>query len=484
MKYKKVLLLLFTAVFLLSCEFITSSEDKNTENTPENTNEEPLNVIIDINNSILGQFTDSGELVVSVDEINNRLSAQVTSVGQFYDPKVYVKLPSLKEDKQYRLSFALSADTSRKVNLKIGTQLPSDPYWAAVYDVSSEMTTLVPTSATQMDIEFHTSDLASNVDLSNLDFIIELGLIDNDNTLTTIHLSELTIEELGAYTEPPYQEELSTLSDSTDSYTPGSQWTLSWSDEFNDGVFDTNTWTRQVLLNPYNEEWQRYTGESDTAWEQDGVMVLKAEHTGTTHSYGEYTSARVISNPGGQNGNSGAEGKTFKYGKIAARIQLPSGKGIWPAFWMLGDNISETGGDTSWPQCGEIDILESGGGSYPSNGQGTITGALHHDPGTETSPAGYNEVVEIGHFTLPNNELMNEDFHVFEIEWDANQIVWKIDGQIFGSSDISANTKNEFHKPFYVLFNIAVSGWYTVPPDESTPFPQYMYIDWIRHYTK
>ncbi|MGM0508107.1 MAG: glycoside hydrolase family 16 protein, partial [Fusobacteriota bacterium] len=266
----------------------------------------------------------------------------------------------------------------------------------------------------------------------------------------------------------------------------GAGWTLNWSDEFDDGVFDTDTWTRQVMYDPFNNELQQYLDNSSVAYEENGNMVIKADHIeGRPYNQPDsYTSARVISNPGGQSGNSGATGKTFKYGKIAARIKLPGGKGIWPAFWMLGDNISETGGDTGWPQCGEIDILETGSVYDPNYGQGTVHGTVHRDPGTESNPLGYNEYISAGSYTLPNGEYFKEDFHVFEIEWDENQIIWKLDGVQFGNKDISSDVENEFHKPFYVLFNIAVGGHFTDTPDETTGFPQYMYIDWIRHYVK
>ncbi|MBI9099525.1 MAG: glycoside hydrolase family 16 protein [Spirochaetaceae bacterium] len=261
--------------------------------------------------------------------------------------------------------------------------------------------------------------------------------------------------------------------DESDDYDPGPGWTLSWSDEFNDGVFGSDTWDREELLSPYNNEWERYTGEASTAYEQDGSMVLKATYNGPTHSIGNYTSARVISNPGGGTGLSGSTGKTFRYGKIAASIKLPSGKGIWPAFWMLGDNISETGGDTGWPACGEIDILESGHISANDGfyGHATVGQAIHSTAGTPSSS---------GEVSISSG-IYGDDFHVFEIEWDSSTIVWKVDGVIAHTADIS--TIDEFQKDFYILFNIAVGGNYTHDPDATTTFPQYMYIDWIRYYT-
>ena len=268
-----------------------------------------------------------------------------------------------------------------------------------------------------------------------------------------------------------------------DSYEPGTGWTLAWSDEFQQTSLDENVWTRQKMLYPHNNEMQKYTGAPETAYLEGGNLVLKAEKTQAEVRRGGFTSARVISNPGGQDGSGTAAGKTLLYGKIAARIQLPYGKGLWPAFWLLGDNISETGGDTNWPVCGEIDILESGNNSAPGFGDGTISGALHHDPSVNNKLK-QNQYFVAGPTTLSGNELLAEKFHVYEIEWDADKIVWKLDGKEFGEISVSEATRDEFHKPFYVIFNIAVGGTFTTTPDEETPFPQYMYVDWIRHYTR
>lgn len=268
-----------------------------------------------------------------------------------------------------------------------------------------------------------------------------------------------------------------------DTYSPGDGWTLSWSDEFNQSVLDENVWTRQAMKFPYNNEMQQYLGDSSVAYTENGYMVIKAARVRETNTRGSFTSARVISNPGGADGKSGAAGKTFLYGKIAARIQLPYGRGLWPAFWMLGDNVSETGGDTAWPVCGEIDILESGSNRAPNNGNGTVSGALHHDPSPNNTRK-QNLCLDTALTTLPDGELMAAKFRVFEIEWDQEKIVWKLDGVKFGEASISEETRDEFHKEFYAIFNIAVGGNFTVSPDDETPFPQFMYVDWIRHYTR
>ena len=105
--------------------------------------------------------------------------------------------------------------------------------------------------------------------------------------------------------------------------------------------------------------------------------------------------------------------------------------------------------------------------------------------GVENVPFNWNnEILPSAEHTLPNGEFFAEKFHVFEIEWDEQSIVWKLDGTKIGERSISEATRSEFHENFYVIFNIAVGGNFTATPDSSTPFPQYMYIDWIRHYTK
>lgn len=281
-------------------------------------------------------------------------------------------------------------------------------------------------------------------------------------------------------TEPPV---ITYPASNADTWSPGSNWNLSWSDEFNADSLDTNIWTRQKMMFPHNNELQKYTAEPSTAYVEDGYMIIKAERVRASNQRGNFTSARVISNPGGMDGNSAAAGKTFLYGKIAARIQLPYGRGLWPAFWMLGDNCSETGGDMDWPGTGEIDILESGSINAPNFGQGSVSGALHHDPSPGNTKK-QNLCLDTAFLTLKNGELMAEKFRVYEIEWDEEKIVWRLDGVKIGEASISEATRDEFHKPFYVLFNIAVGGNFTVTPDETTSFPQFMYVDWIRHYTR
>lgn len=282
----------------------------------------------------------------------------------------------------------------------------------------------------------------------------------------------------------------------SDNYNPGEGWILSWQDEFNNNDFDTNpddenadNWDRETNTNEgdkrTNNEYQDYTGGEDTAYESDGYLVIKAEKINEEHEVHSYTSARVISNPGGKDGTSGTKGFTFQYGKIAARIQLPYGKGIWPAFWLLGDNIDETGGDTPWPSCGEVDILETGFGNNPDYyyGHAMLGGAIHYDESIDNTE-GFNSYNYLTDYTYLQTGIFADNFRVYELEWSSTQMIWRVDGEEFYSLEISDEKFNEFRENFYIILNIAVSGHITDRADDSTNFPATMYVDWVRHYTK
>lgn len=157
-------------------------------------------------------------------------------------------------------------------------------------------------------------------------------------------------------------------------------------------------------------------------------------------------------------------------GRFEARIKLPVGQGIWPAFWLLGDNFDEAG--VGWPACGEIDILE-----YRGQEPQIVHGSLH-GPGYSGGSA------LTGYYYLAD-EGFDEDFHVFAIEWDKNSITWYVDEQAYqtiSSSDIPAGTSWVFDHSFFIILNVAVGGHFVGPPDESTVFPQTMLVDYVRVY--
>ena len=243
------------------------------------------------------------------------------------------------------------------------------------------------------------------------------------------------------------------------------EWKLVWADEFNETTINKNNWTRQVVeAGRFNEEWQRYTDSDDNAFIEDGCLVLKAIHESDVHGKDQYTSARL------HTGNK----QSWKYGKISARIKLPYSEGIWPAFWMLGANIDEVGGDTPWPKSGEIDILEL----YGSKDDGTVEANIHYadKKGKHTMMGAVSYSLKDGRFA--------DDFHIFELEWNAKEISWLVDGEKYTSVSITSEEMSEFHNEFYLLLNVAVGGTWAGRPDDTSTFPQYMYVDWVRVYQK
>jgi beta-glucanase (GH16 family) len=246
-------------------------------------------------------------------------------------------------------------------------------------------------------------------------------------------------------------------SSSPDTWTTPSGYSLVWSDEFDAPCIDLSIWSYETEATgwspTWNGEWQRYTdnGTGDrNASINDGVLVIKAIET--TGGDGGYTSARMVT----KNKHS------LQYGIIVARMQMPYGQGMWPAFWMMG----VSGG---WPANGEIDILEMIGGGIKDR---TVHAALHWENGGHQSAG--NEYI--------HSEKLCADWHYYECEWTPDSIVMWFDRERYFSQDIAAEPFSEFHQPFYMLINLAVGGEWPGPPDGTTVFPQYLYIDWVRVY--
>ncbi|MGD9212853.1 MAG: glycoside hydrolase family 16 protein [Desulfobacteraceae bacterium] len=255
-------------------------------------------------------------------------------------------------------------------------------------------------------------------------------------------------------------------------------WELYWSDEFNDGVFDTEKWTREEMApQTVNQEWQRYTSEETHSWEADGNMILRLSYEGPTRSVGNYTSARINS-----------AGKfDFKYGKIAARIRIDHiEQGVWPAFWLLGSSCDEYGGSVLWPECGEIDILEIiGGVDQISNKErekeawSTIHWCI--PPGPDPANENVGRKYENGMLVL-DEPIWGDEYHLYEVTWDEEYITTLIDGNVFFTASIKDANKSEFHEPFFIILNIACGGEW--PGDPTLEQDVHMYVDWIRVYKK
>ncbi len=231
--------------------------------------------------------------------------------------------------------------------------------------------------------------------------------------------------------------------------------TLVWSDEFNGSAIDRRNWTFDIGGGGWgNNEYEYYTARPENARVENGNLVIEARKE--RYHNRNYTSARLKT-----------QGlATFKYGRVEARIKIPHGQGMWPAFWMLGDNFSTVG----WPACGEMDIMENIG-REPATVHGTL-----HGPGY----SGANGVG--GFYSLPTGAF-SDDFHIFAMEWFPDHIDWYVDTTLYMSkkpTDLPGTWV--FDHPSFIILNVAVGGYWPGYPDQTTVFPQLMYVDYVRVY--
>ena len=240
-------------------------------------------------------------------------------------------------------------------------------------------------------------------------------------------------------------------------------WNLVWSDEFAqpDGTSpDAGKWGFDTGGGGWgNSELQYYTTRTNNARIEGGQLVIEARKE--TYGGRDYTSARLLTK--GK--------KSWVYGRIEARIKVPRGQGIWPAFWMLGANIDSLG----WPSSGEIDVMENIG-REPGIVHGTV-----HGPGY----SGGNSIG--GPFAFAAGTAVADEFHVFAVEWDTNRIGWLIDGTNyfnFTPGSLPAGASWVFNAPEFILLNVAVGGNWPGNPDATTVFPQRMVVDYVRVYAR
>ena len=238
---------------------------------------------------------------------------------------------------------------------------------------------------------------------------------------------------------------------------PGNLPNLVWSDEFDyTGLPSSANWNMETGGGGWgNNELQYYTNSEDNAKVENGILTITARE----EAYGgrDYTSARITT----QNKFD------FKYGRIEARIKLPYGQGIWPAFWMLGDNINSVG----WPACGETDIMEMVGGDGKDN---TCHSTLHWEHDGEHAQYGES-------YSLPSG-ILADAYHVYSVEWNSQEIKGFIDDTQYFTADITPSQLSEFHNNFFIILNVAVGGNWPGEPNASTTFPQTLEIDYVRVY--
>lgn len=256
-------------------------------------------------------------------------------------------------------------------------------------------------------------------------------------------------------------EDITAVIDNDDSFIPELQedgyitpenyegFNLIWADEFSGTSINTQNWGYDIGGGGWgNNELQVYTSLSENSFVQDGKLHIVA-----TKAYNTYRSARLLSK----------DKKTFIYGRIDFRAKMPIGKGIWPALWTLGNNISAI----SWPRCGEIDIME-----YLGHKANEVHGTIHYDKGGHRYTGSST--------TLAGSEGFNEKFHIFTLLWSEYGMTWYVDYQPFFSIKDTDINFEAFKLPQFFIMNVAVGGNWPGSPDATTQFPQTMLVDYVR----
>jgi beta-glucanase (GH16 family) len=242
---------------------------------------------------------------------------------------------------------------------------------------------------------------------------------------------------------------------------------LTWSDEFNaanGSLPDSSKWVMETGGSGWgNNELETYTNRTKNVHIHNGkltIVAAKENYKGTDGITKQYTSARLKT----------AGLFEQKYGRFEARIQIPKGQGMWPAFWMLGSNV----GKVEWPDCGEIDIMENIG-KEPDKAHGSM-----HGPGYSGGKS------LTGTFTLPSGKFADR-FHIFAVEWEPSMVRFYVDNNLYETrtpDDLPSGSTWVFDHPFFLLLNVAVGGDWPGSPDNTTVFPQKMLVDYVRVYAR
>jgi beta-glucanase (GH16 family) len=347
---------------------------------------------------------------------------------------------------QVKLNAASQEEVSVNFSLQAGTAKAGEDFVAA----SNQILRFAP-GETQKNISI--SVVADDIREGEDELSVQLSnptkaTLSRNAALVTIRNDDSKV----AFTNDGY--------DAPTSY-PG--YTLAWADEFNAGTLDASSWSHQNgdgcdinLCGWGNNELEYYTNRPENLFFQDGKLIIEArkENFATRN----YTSSKIIS----------SAKRKFKYGRVDVRAKLPTGKGIWPAFWMLPQD-NKFGG---WPTSGEIDIMEMVGHD-PIRTHGTV----HYGPGPGSTSVSRSTTAATG--------TLHDKFHVYSIEWEEDEIRWYLDGNLFSTfrkSDVQAGMIYPFNEDFYFIINLAVGGNWPGSPDATTYFPQWLIVDYIRVY--
>jgi beta-glucanase (GH16 family) len=260
--------------------------------------------------------------------------------------------------------------------------------------------------------------------------------------------------------------------ETTSTSAPAPELKLAWADEFDGpagGRVDSTKWRYDLgdgcpgNCGWGNQEKESYTSASENiSLNGQGQLqiVARTAGPGLTCYYGacRYTSAKITTR-----GN-----LDVVPGRVEARIKLPAGQGLWPAFWLLGSNITAVG----WPQCGELDVMENHGSDV------TSTSSAMHGPGySGNTPFVHSYQLAAGSFA--------EDFHTFALEWNSSRVVFFVDGKqhyVIQRDDVQRRGNWVFDQPFFIILNLAVGGTFDGDPRSDTILPATMLVDYVRVY--
>jgi len=346
------------------------------------------------------------------------------------------------------MHFTVSLNRTTSVQVSVDYTLQDGTATAARDYTAASGTVTIPANQSTAEIAVQIKGDPANTRQNNLEFTVQLtnpkgctiGTSSAKGTIITEDGTSFVTDNAGFSTPTSY---------------PGM--TLVWQDEFSGTSLDGGMWNYEIGNGSGgwgNNELQYYTNGPKNVLVSNGNLVIEARKESISGF--NYSSARLTT----QNK------KTFTYGRIDIRAKLPRGKGIWPALWMLGSNISTVG----WPASGEIDIME-----YLGHETNKTHGTVHYGPSTAAHGyRGNSYTLNSGHFY--------EQFHVFSIDWKQDQIKFLVDNNVFftiNKSDLGA-TPYPFNAPFFFIFNVAVGGNWPGSPDANTTFPQRMIVDYVR----
>lgn len=346
------------------------------------------------------------------------------------------------------MHFTISLDKTTSVAVSVDYSLVDGTATSTNDYVASSGTVSIPAGQTTSEVAVGIKGNASDLRQDNLQFTVQLSN-PKGCTISTSSATGTIITEDG----------LNFTTDNTGFSTPNTYagYTLAWSDEFSGSGLDANAWNYETGNGSGgwgNNELEYYTNRSKNVFVSNGNLIIEARKESISGF--NYSSARITT----QNK------KFFTYGRVDIRAKLPKGKGIWPALWMLGSNISSVG----WPACGEIDIMELLG-QDPAKSYGT----LHYGASSATHASkGNSYVLSSGNFY--------DQFHVFSMDWKQDQVKLYVDNNLFftlNKADVGS-APYPFNAPAFFIFNVAVGGNWPGAPDASTTFPQRMIVDYIR----